>query len=169
MTTIPTATRLIFDTLQPFEFVRDQYRDYGIQFDQAIALAPTNPAFAHHANSLVLMPTAGHTSLLMRFAAGISHIRTSVIGVRQISLVALDAQGQVLARHVAHGKRSLHRHRDLVTPLPCLTLTASGHRIYQVALLSDAPFVVNDLQFSAPGSPEGAPAAALQPDASMAL
>lgn len=146
--TAKATVHLSFNTLSPFERVHDQYRDHGIQFEQAIALSPTNPAFSHYAHPLVLMPTAGHTSLILRFSPSVLHISASVIGLRQISLVALDDQGKVIARHAVHGKRSLHQHRDLTLPLPCLTLDAIGPNMHQVALMSDAPFVVNDILFT---------------------
>jgi hypothetical protein len=141
------AVHLSFEMLNPFEAVRDQFRDYGVQFEQAIALAPTNPAFAQHSNALALMPTAGHSSLKLHFKHSIERVSASVIGVRHISLVALDENNEVVARQSVYVGRSLCHHEDLVEPLPCLTLDVTGDRIRQVVLLSDAPFVVNDLSF----------------------
>lgn len=147
------AVHLSFEMLNPFESVRDQFRDYGVQFEQAIALAPSNPAFASHANALVLMPTASYSSMKLHFNHAIERISAAVIGVRHISLIALDEQDDVVARQSVYVGRSLHHNGDLVEPLPCLTLDVTGDRIRQVVLMSDAPFVVNDLSFIEDGDP----------------
>lgn len=164
------AVHLIFDHLTPFEMVRDQYQAYGVRFEQAIALAPSNPAFSHHANALVLMPTAGHSSLLLHFAQPIQHISASVIGVRQINLLAFNDRDQVVARHAGSGERSLHHHADLSHPLPRFSLDAIGQGITKVALTSDAPFVVNEIVFTAhrdhnsqPSSDPNCPASRIAP------
>ena len=141
------AVHLSFEMLNPFEAVRDQFRDYGVQFENAIALAPTNPAFAHHAHALALMPTAGQSSVKLHFNHAIERVSASVIGVRHISLVALDENEEVVARQSVYVGRSLCHNSDLMEPLPCLTLDVTGQHIHQVVLTSDAPFVINDLSF----------------------
>lgn len=134
--------QLNFDSLAPFEQVRDQYRALGVRFAGAIALQPSNPVFSKNPHALVLMPTAGQSFFSIDFCQPVQHACTIVAGVRRVTLTAFNADQQPIMQQTCDNARYLKKLDDLIVPLTQQRLEVMGESIARVTLESDSPFVM---------------------------
>lgn len=75
---------LDFSELRSFTQVRDQFRPWGIQFSDAIALQPSNPAFANSEQPIGLMPISQQVPLTIYFNLPYQQVNVGLVGVKQI-------------------------------------------------------------------------------------
>ena len=73
---LPTWDKVNFQTLSSFERVSDQYQDWGLQFEGAIALTPSNPSFLSESDKVVLMPATERKMSVAMTTAGARVERT---------------------------------------------------------------------------------------------
>ncbi|HEY9764321.1 MAG TPA: hypothetical protein V6D07_17470 [Trichocoleus sp.] len=131
---------LPFHKLSPFETVRDQYADWGVQFEGAIALFPSNPSFYSRVPRLVLMPTTERRSITLTLKKPLSRIVFCVRGYYDIRLSALDSTGHCITHCKTFRYRYGERHKA-----PLEQLTVDGRNIASLILESSAPFILESL------------------------
>ncbi len=91
----PDITELAFKELnlkqlQPFEVVEDQFHDLGVQFSNAIALVPSNPAYPSVNAQLVLMGSPKRGWLEATFATPVKFVTGYVTSSRRTVMAAFD-------------------------------------------------------------------------------
>lgn len=138
---IKELTKIDFKELKLFEQVKSQYKDLGVQFDGAIAISPSNPAFFPFSGSLVVMPVADDLAITVHLDQPMQKIGALVIGARQVRLIAFDRHSNVLAHHslTFHPVQS----SQLIEVFPQQKLEITATDIARVVFSSDAPFVMS--------------------------
>ncbi len=76
--------------LQPFEVVEDQFQKLGVQFSNAIALVPSNPAYPSANAQLVLMGSPKRGWLEATFATPVKFVTGYVTSSRRTVMAAFD-------------------------------------------------------------------------------
>lgn len=131
--------QLDLSELQSFEIVRHQYQQWGIEFEQTIALQPSNPAFADSEQSIGLMPIA-HPYMAIRFEQPRQIIKAELIGARAILITVFDAENRVVARYDLEQSASQSSSTEQTQPLHALHLRAEA--ISRIEITSAAPFIL---------------------------
>jgi len=92
-----TKIRLALEELNCFEIVDNQFQHWGITFDNAIALQPSNPAFVLKPTTTVIMaaPKGGH--LEINFKYPVQKICGLITSSRATILSAYDVEGKKVA------------------------------------------------------------------------
>ena len=140
--TIPSLLQLDFQDLKAFEQVTDQYQHLGVQFSQAIALSPSNPAFVPRTGSIAVMPLGHHKSITVSFLSSVKKVGAYVSNVRTVTLTAYDEDGNSLG--------SVYSSCSSAEPGVALDLQLLELEIEAIAYVTfqcDAPFILNDLFF----------------------
>lgn len=141
------SVQLDFGKLRIFEQVLNCYEPLGIQFEHAIAIAPSNPAFIDEAQApRVLMPEANRSEIAMRFPQPIQQLVATVRSTSSVVLTAYDAEGTLIAQMNSEIPRFTRGHGEL-GHLPQQPLELAGEKIKRAVLYSDAPFVLSCLGF----------------------
>ena len=106
----PDLEQLDLSKLDNFEAVNDQYHEQGIQFKNAIALHPSNPAFPpRNGKSIVLGgPKSGTIDFI--FSSPVHIVEGYVTSSATTSMTAFDYNDRVLSRDETSG-------RNLADPL----------------------------------------------------
>jgi hypothetical protein len=120
---------LDFDELQTFETVSTQFRHLGVTFANAIALAPSNPAFPPYGKQLVLMGCPKGGWLEATFDQPVQRVSGHITSSRPTVMAAFDehnrpvAQTQTSAANLAGSDSS---------QAPNLEMTLTARRISRV-------------------------------------
>lgn len=85
---------LDFCHLRSFTIVRDQYQIWGIQFSGAIALQPSNAAFANQEQSVGLMPLMDRAPLTIQFEQPRQLVKADLVGAKQIIVRVFNQANQ---------------------------------------------------------------------------
>lgn len=135
---------LDLQALTLFDPVQAQFSNFGIWFERAIAVIPSNPAFSASAGRIVVMPTAGHSDLAVWFRRPCQRIRTWLTGARQIRVTALDIDQRVLAQDCQGSAVFVQPPDDAsIKPFPQHQIAVDAANIACVRISSDAPFVMD--------------------------
>lgn len=140
---IPSLVRLDFQDLKAFERVTDQYQHLGVEFSQAIALSPSNPAFGRPTGSMAVMPPSHQKSITVSFLRSIAKVGAYVSNVRPVTLTAYDKDDNSLGSASSQPCSSL----EPGVPLEQQLLELEIEGVAYVTFHSDAPFILNDLFF----------------------
>lgn len=139
----PSLVRLDFQDLKAFERVTEQYQHLGVQFEQAIALSPSNPAFQPRTGSMAVMPPSHHKSITVSFFRSIAKVGAYVSNVIPVTLTAYDEDGNSLGSASSQPCSSPQPGVALDRQLLELEIEAIAY----VTFHSDGPFILNDLFF----------------------
>lgn len=88
---------LNFQSLSAFEAVNQQFKGYGVEFEGAIALFPSNPRFINQPSHKVIMPTAATNRLWLNLSPLVTRICLSGRSTQPILLESINAAGDVIA------------------------------------------------------------------------
>ena len=144
----PAFIQLDFENLKGFEPLSDQYASSGVRFEGAIALQPSNPAFAPPSASRVLMPLVNQTGITVYFRRPACSAGAFVIGTKPVVLVAFDSDGNRLSEINTDANYVISPVGELPKPLPHHRLEVTGTPISKVVFYSNAPFILDDFFFS---------------------
>lgn len=132
---------LDFSTLTVFELVQEQFQSFGIGFENAIAIPPSNPAFQTDANQLVLMPIAGQTTITAHFQQPQRQVQAHLTGARRIRLTAYGSEEGAQRQYTPQAQALLGQATPIAFPSHLLELESD--RITQVTFDSPAPFLLS--------------------------
>ncbi|WP_159789938.1 hypothetical protein [Sodalinema gerasimenkoae] len=141
----PPRVHLNFEGLTRFEVVRDQYKQYGIHFDNAIAVSPSNPAYPAHSNEIVLMGAPKSGFLELTFDRPVQFVAGYVTSSRFTAMSAYNHLGQTITRaelpaaNLANSNSSVQPNQQLIVRSPDI------HRVTFYAF--DGELVVDDISF----------------------
>lgn len=139
---VAECIQLNFSDLEEFESVQDHYQSLGIYFEGAIALKPSNPAFATDPETLVVTPETGQSSIAVRFRSLQKMVGARVTASQQIKLTLFNQDDQLIAEQWAGAPQYLQS----LTPeqnFPDHQLEVLAESIAKVEFSSDAPFIVH--------------------------
>jgi hypothetical protein len=140
---VPEFIQLDFEELSLFEQVQNQYQNLGVRFEGAIAIHPSNPAFASPSGSLVIIPSGEGLSITVHFDRPIRQTKAVVIGARSVRLTAFDRHGNVLIQE--RTSTQLQIPAEAIASLPAEKLAAIAEKIVRIVFASDAPFILDSL------------------------
>jgi hypothetical protein len=94
----PSSVCLNLEDLKCFEVVDRQFHHYGLTFENAIALQPSNPAYPPRTGTSVLMGAPKSGWLEIAFSQPICQFCCYVTSSQRMLLSAYDHQNRLLAR-----------------------------------------------------------------------
>ncbi len=138
---------LSFEELSVFDRVLDQYRGLGVQFEAAIAISPSNPAFSRHTGTIGLMSTRSQAEIVAHFRQPIRQIEASVCCTSSVMMAAYSDNDEVLEQINTEVPKLIPQAGDLLDALPLQSLALTRHSVRKVIFYSDAPFILDMLYF----------------------
>ncbi len=135
-----------FSDLQPFERVQSQYQAWGIEFDGAIALQPSNSAFQLSQASVGLMPSCDRIPLRIYLQQPHHWMSACLIGAKRITVRAFDAS-QRLIHEQSFGQSHYLQHRIAASSAVVIShmMQLQASTIARIEISSDAPFILENL------------------------
>jgi len=136
----PVCVRLDVEDLPQFTVVNGQYESWGVRFDNAVAIHPSNPAYPPHSGSMVLLGAPKGGWLEATFVRPVQHVSSFVISSRHTVIRAFNRQNQLVAEaeteaNIGQGSTSLQ-------------LTSTAQNIHRVTLESfNGQLTVDDFCF----------------------
>jgi hypothetical protein len=91
---LKSLIQLNFQNLSPFTIVASQYQMWGIEFTNAIALQPSNPAF--EITQMGLLPLKPRSSLQIHFQQPRQLVNLQGVRARQIRIQGYDAEDRLI-------------------------------------------------------------------------
>lgn len=138
---------LDLESLQGFEVVSDQFQQWGIQFRNAIALQPSNPAYPPKSGSMVLIAGPKRGWMEVIFNHPICAVSCYVTSSRRITLSGFNREDQLVAQ-TELPEANLANSNALTPPNALLTLTTETPQIYRINFSAfDGQFSVDDFYF----------------------
>jgi hypothetical protein len=143
---IPTCTCLNLESLKCFETVEDQYQEWGIVFNNCIAIKPSNPAFPPHSGSVVLMGAPKGGFLEASFLRPVSAVSAYVTSSQRLVLSAYNCDRDIIAQAELSGGNLANS--DSAVELPNMQLRIKAKDIWSVSFCAfDGQFTIDDLTF----------------------
>lgn len=100
---LSTCVRLDLENLACFERVDRQFEEWGVVFENAIALRPSNPAYPPYSGVTVLMSAPKNGYLEAMFLRPATFVSGFVTSSRRTVLTAFDSNNQAIARIETNG------------------------------------------------------------------
>lgn len=142
---VPTCIYLNLEDLRCFEAVERQYEQWGVVFNNCIAIQPSNPAFPTHSGLVVLMGARKNESLEATFLRPVHFVSAFVTSSQRLVLSAYNRDHQLLTQTVLPGA-NLANSDSTVPPNTLLSLSANEiHRVTFCAF--DGQFTIDDFSF----------------------
>lgn len=148
ISTCPRLIRLDFEDLTAFEPVTEQYSHFGLQFNGAIALEPSNPTFLPQSGTKVLMPLEHEMLLTASFEHPTSWVGAYVCGTGSVVLTAFDLDGNLIEKVSTPGSPCLGVNHQFSHTWQGQQLELNRHNIAKVMFHSSDPFIIDDFFFS---------------------
>ena len=142
---LPAWDKVNFQTLSIFEVVADQYQDWGLKFEGAIALTPSNPSFSSEADKVVLMPTAGRKMVKVHLQQATRHIKISVRGAGIVNCAGLGSNGHCITRLSTDEPPSNLTADNAPALLPQQQFDLATQQLTALILESDSPFIIESI------------------------
>ncbi len=141
----PACVRLDLENLKCFEVVDRQFEKWGVTFNNAVAIHPSNPAFPPHSGTTVLIGAPKSGFLEAIFGQPVRFVSGFVTSSRRAVLVAYDGDAQPVASAEIPGP-NLAGSDSLIPPNAQLSVRAKN--ICRVTFLTfDGHLTVGDLSF----------------------
>ncbi len=132
--------QLDFGDLPSFTTVHDQYQAWGVALSGAVAIRPSNPAFADAKRSAGLMPARSHQPLGIQFQQARQLASLSLAGAQQIILKAYDDRNRLVAEQQV-GQTDYRQSHQAAT---CIRhqVQLAAQAISRIEICSSAPFLL---------------------------
>ncbi len=144
--TVEIRTFLSLENLKCFEAVEQQYGEYGVVFNNCIAIEPSNPAFPKNSGKLVLMGAPKGGFLEVTFKQPVQSVSAVVTSSQRLVLSAYDSDCQLLTQAVLVGANLANS--DSTVP-PNTLISVSATNIHTVTFCAfDGQFTIDDFSFS---------------------
>lgn len=91
------CVRLDLEDLPCFSPVDRQYEAWGVQFKNAVAISPSNPAYPCHSGSMVMMGAPENGWLEATFVQPVRHVTSFITSSRRTVMRAFNRQNQLVA------------------------------------------------------------------------
>ncbi|WP_017319432.1 hypothetical protein [Mastigocladopsis repens] len=142
---VPTSICLNLENLRCFEAVERQYEQWGIVFNNCIAIQPSNPAFPTHSGVVVLMGAPKNGYLEATFLRSVHFVSAYVTSSRRLVLSAYGRDRQLLTQTVLPGANLANS--DSAVP-PNALLSVSANEIHRVTFCAfDGQFTIDEFSF----------------------
>lgn len=146
LSTMSSCIRLGLENLTSFEVVDHQFKNWGLTFSNAIAIEPSNPAFAVPPGIKVLMGAPKSGLIEINFKYPVKSFSGVVTSSRRTVLSAYNQNEELLAKEEMSASNLLNS--NSIVP-PNAKLTVKAQNIHKVSFYAfDGQLIVVDLNFS---------------------
>ncbi|GGA13230.1 hypothetical protein [Okeania sp. KiyG1] len=143
--TMSSCIRLGLENLKSFEVVDHQFRNWGLTFSNAIAIEPSNPAFAIPPGVKVLMGAPKSGLIEIHFKFPVKFVSGVVTSSRRTILSAYDQNEELLAKDETSASNLLNSNSHIS---PNAQLTVNAENIHKVSFYAfEGQLIVVDLKF----------------------
>jgi len=143
--TMPSCIHLGLQNLKSFEVINHQFQNWGVNFSNAIAIEPSNPAFGVPLGVRVIMGAPKTGLIEMTFTSPVKFVSGLITSSRRTVLSAYDQNEELLAEDEMATSNLLNSNSIIA---PNAKLTVTGKDIYKVTFYSfDGQLILTDLSF----------------------
>ncbi|MBW4466758.1 MAG: hypothetical protein KME07_15140 [Pegethrix bostrychoides GSE-TBD4-15B] len=136
----PVCVRLDVEDLPCFTVVNRQYEAWGVRFENAVAIHPSNPLYPPYSGEMVLLGAPRDGWLEARFLHPVRHVGSCVVSSRRTVIQAFNRQNQLVAEAAAEA--------NLGQGNTSLRLSSAAQNIHRVTLeCFDGQLTVDDFCF----------------------
>jgi hypothetical protein len=136
---------LNLEKLKCFEVVKNQYQEFGVEFENCIAIQPSNPAFPTRFSSVVLMAAPKNGLMEVTFTRPVCEFSAFVTSSQQLVLSAYGRDRKLLDQTTLP---SANLNNSESTNLPNTKLTVKAKDIQYITFRAfDGQFIIDDLSF----------------------
>lgn len=137
--------RISLEEIEGFEVVKDQFQHLGVQFINAIALEPSNPAFPAPVGVKVLMGAPKSGSIELTFKEPVKWVSALVTSSRRTILSACDRENKEIARDEMPTSNLTGSNSPIPPNAP---LKVQAPAIYKATFYAfDGQLIIRDLSF----------------------
>ncbi|NEP41301.1 MAG: hypothetical protein F6K35_19550 [Okeania sp. SIO2H7] len=145
LSTMPSCIRLDLENLKSFEVVDHQFKNWGLTFSNAIAIEPSNPAFAVPPGVKVLMGAPKSGLIEIHFKSPVKFVSGVVTSSRRTVLSAYNQNEELLAKDETSASNLLNSNSHIS---PNAQLTVNAQNIHKVSFYAfEGQLIVVDLKF----------------------
>ncbi|WP_397326856.1 hypothetical protein [Nostoc sp. FACHB-110] len=144
-TGVPVCVCLNLEDLKCFEPVERQYEQWGVVFQNSIAIQPSNPAFPSHSGLIVLMGSPKSGLIEASFLQPVNYVSAYVTSSQRLVMSAYDRDRQLLGQTILPGA-NLANSDSAVPPNTLLSVTASNIQFVTFCAF-DGQFTIDDFHF----------------------
>ncbi len=142
---VPTCISLDLKDLKCFEAVERQYEQWGVIFQNSLAIQPSNPAFPSYSGLNVLMGSPKSGFLEATFLRPVKSVSAFVTSSQRLVLSAYGRDRHLLAQTILPGANLANS--DSVIP-PNTLLSVTANEIHSVTFAAfDGQFTVDNFRF----------------------
>ncbi|OKH40257.1 hypothetical protein NIES2101_35180 [Calothrix sp. HK-06] len=135
---------LNLETLKCFEVVENQYEEFGVIFNNCIAIQPSNPAFPTE-NAIVLMGAPKGGFLEVAFTRPVNIVKALVTSSQRLLLSAYNRERKIVAQAVLPVGNLANSDSTL---LPNALMSVKASQIYSITFCAfDGQFTVDNFSF----------------------
>ncbi len=139
----PGYVRLALEELNCFETVQKQFAHWGILFQNAIAISPSNPAFGVSADVKVLMGAPKSGLIEITFDRPVKLVKALVTSTRRSVLSAYDHAGEIINQTEMPGANLIGCDSEIAPNFP---LSVQGSPISKVSFYAfDGQIILHSL------------------------
>lgn len=145
------CVRLDVEDADCFTAVTHQYESWGVRFNNAVAICPSNPAYPARSGTKVLMGAPEHGWLEATFSRPVQHVSSFVTSSRSTVMRAFNRQNQLVAQTESPANLPSSSHPGSSSaPGPNLRLSLNAQNIHKVTFESySGHLTVDDICFCA--------------------
>jgi hypothetical protein len=142
---VPSCICLSLEDLKCFEAVERQYEDWGVIFQNSLAIQPSNPAFPTYSGLTVLMGSPKGGFLEATFLRPVNWVSALVTSSQRLVLSAYDGDRQLLCQTILP-EANLANSDSAIPPNTLLSVTAN--QIHSVTFCAfDGQFTLDNFRF----------------------
>ncbi|GJD18211.1 hypothetical protein RIVM261_031670 [Rivularia sp. IAM M-261] len=135
---------LNLETLKCFEVVERQYEEFGVIFNNCIAIQPSNPAFPTD-NAIVLMGAPKGGFLEVAFTRPVNIVKALVTSSQRLLMSAYNRERKIVAQAVLPVGNLANTDSTL---LPNALMSVKASQIYSITFCAfDGQFTVDNFSF----------------------
>lgn len=135
---------LNLETLKCFEVVENQYEEFGVIFNNCIAIQPSNPAFPTD-NAIVLMGAPKGGFLEVAFTRPVNKVKALITSSQRLLLSAYNRERKIVAQAVLPVGNLANSDSTL---LPNALMSVKASQIYSITFCAfDGQFTVDNFSF----------------------
>lgn len=142
---VPTCICLNLEDLKCFETVECQYEQWGVIFQNSLAIQPSNPAFPTKLGSTVLMGSPKNGFLEATFSRPVNWVSACVTSSQRLVLSAYDRDRQLLCQSILPSANLANTDSSLS---PNILLSVAAKNIHSVTFSAfDGQFTIDEFRF----------------------
>jgi hypothetical protein len=142
---VPTCISLNLEDLKCFEVVERQYEQWGVIFQNSLAIQPSNPAFPTKLGSTVLMGSPKSGFLEATFLRPVNWVSTCVTSSQRLVLSAYNCDRQLLCQTILPGANLANSDSSLS---PNILLSVAAKNIHSITFCAfDGQFTIDEFRF----------------------